>query len=246
MLAWHVVDADTGDVLLSRSPDVVLPTASVAKVLVLAALARALESGEVAAGEMLSRAVTPPVADSGLWHLISVDALPVEDVAVLVGAVSDNWATNVLVERLGLAAVADARLHATALHDLVRDDRSPDDEPTLSTGTAREWTTVLTALHAGTWVSPGADARVLGWLAAGVDHSMVASAWGLDPLVAGAVVNKTGTDDGVRCDVGLATGPARTAAYACLGGGEDGELVAQMRALGTQVRALTDARGDRG
>ena len=56
MLAWHVVDADTGEVLLSRSPDVVLPTASVAKVLVLAALARALEDGEVAADEVLARA----------------------------------------------------------------------------------------------------------------------------------------------------------------------------------------------
>ena len=89
-----------------------LRTASVAKVLLLGGPRPRARGRQVAARRGAARDVTPPVADSGLWHLMAVDALPVEDVALLVGAVSDNWATNVLVERLGLDAVA--RLGARA------------------------------------------------------------------------------------------------------------------------------------
>jgi beta-lactamase class A len=242
-VSWLVVDADTGEELLSHEPDRVLRTASVAKVLVLSALARAIEDGEVDVNEVLSRTATPPVADSGLWHLMAVDALPVLDVALLVGAVSDNWATNVLVERLGLDRVNAFGLQHTALHDVVRDHRGPADPPTLSTGTAREWVQVLVALHRRTWVSAAVSEQVLAWLAAGVDHSLVASPFalgGVDPLVDDAgLVNKTGTDSDVRCDVGLVTGNGRTVAYAGLGNGDAGELVARLRALGERVRVVS-------
>ncbi|MDO9457159.1 serine hydrolase [Nocardioides sp.] len=245
VVSLHVVDAGTGEVLVSEAPDTVLRTASVAKVLVLSALAVALEAGDVAPDEVLSRTVTPRVGDSGLWHLMTTDALPVLDVALLVGAVSDNWATNVLVDRLGHDAVNAFGLRDTGLWDVVRDTRGPSDPPTLSTGTAREWTDVLVALHRRTWVSAAVSERVLGWLAAGLDHSLVASAFALDPLVAdgadGALVNKTGTDTDVRCDVGLVTGPTRVAAYACLGNGDPAVLVPRLRAVGDRVRDLVAA-----
>ena len=224
-----------------------LRTASVAKVLVLTALAEGLESGAVDAGEVLSRTTAPPVADSGLWQHLGVDALPVGDVAVLVGAVSDNLATNVLVSRLGLGVVQAVApregLAATQLWDVVRDERGADDSPTLSTGTAADWCAVFARLHTGTWVSPAVSARVLGWLAAGVDHSLVASAFGLDPLVVGdgddglRVVNKTGADADVRCDVGLVIGPTRAVAYAVLANGP-GDLVTPTRRFGQQLLAL--------
>lgn len=240
----RVVDVDRDLVLLTEGPDVVRRTASVAKVLVLSALASALDDGRVADDELLRRDTTPPVADSGLWHRMSVEALPVRDVALLVAAVSDNWATNVLVERLGLDAVnavaADHRLEHTRLHDVVRDRRDEhDDVPTLSSGTAREWTTVMADLHRGAWVSPSVSRQVLDWLSAGTDHSLVAAAFERDPLVTdGLVVTKTGTDERVRCDVGLVRGPARTLAYAALGNGAPGELVPRLRRIGQQVRDL--------
>ena len=241
-VSWLVLDADTGAELASHEPDRVLRTASVAKVLVLSALARALEAGEVGSEEVLSRTVTPPVADSGLWHRMDVAELPVRDVALLVGAVSDNWATNVLVARLGLGAVNAFGLKNTALHDVVRDHRGPGDPPTLSTGTAREWAGLLVSLHRRTWVSAAVSEQVLGWLAAGVDHSLVASAFGLgglDPLVGDeGLVNKTGTDSDVRCDIGLVTGSARVAAYAGLGNGDPVDLVPRLRALGDELRRL--------
>lgn len=238
-VSFHVVDADTGQELLSEQPDRVRPTASVVKVLVLAALARAIEAGDVAEDEVLRRDATPPVADSGLWHLMGVDALPVADVALLVASVSDNWATNVLVERLGLDAVNDTGLAATRMLDLVRDERGPDDAETVGVGTARELAGVMAALHRGDWVSPGVSARVLDWLASGVDHSLVLAAVGHDPLVVDRqVLGKTGADADVRCDVGLLRRPGRAAAYACLGRGDPPVLVATTRALGAQVLAL--------
>lgn len=239
--AWsvHVVDADSGEVLLSESPDDVVRTASVAKVLVLSALARALEMGEVVADEVLDRTPTPRVRDSGLWHLMSVDTLPVRDVALLVAAVSDNWATNVLVGRLGLAAVNSFGLRETRLLDVVRDERGPEVPPTLSVGTAREWTAVLVALHRGTWVSAAVSEQVLDWLAAGVDHSLVLSAFDRDPLVVdGRAVGKTGADHDVRCDVGIVRGASRTAAYAVLGNGDPASLVPRLRDVGGRVRPL--------
>ena len=62
--------------------------------------------------------------------------------------------------------------------------------------------------------------RVLGWLSLNADLSMVASAFGLDPLShrrpdhGMLLVNKTGTDGGVRTEVGVLRGPRAGVAYA--------------------------------
>jgi beta-lactamase class A len=42
------------------------------------------------------------VEDSGLWYLLDQRDLSVHDLCVLVGAVSDNLATNALVRLVGL------------------------------------------------------------------------------------------------------------------------------------------------
>ena len=61
----------------------------------------------------------------------------------------------------------------------------------------------------GDAVSTSVSSQVLGWLATGVDLSMVGAAFGLDPLAHAvpdrgiSLHNKTGTDAGVRADVGL-------------------------------------------
>src|SRR5690606_13442739 len=130
--------------------------------------------------------------------------LPVADLAVLVAAVSDNLATNVLLRRVGLDAVAatarSVGLRATALHDVVRDVRTPADPPALSSGSAAELAGLFARLAAGAAISAEVSATVNGWLATGTDLSMVAGALGLDPLAHVAadrsvvLRNKTGTD----------------------------------------------------
>jgi beta-lactamase class A len=198
-----------------------------------------------------------PVADSGLWQHLATPELPVVDAACLVGAVSDNWATNALLDLVGLEAVrARARTLApggSMLHDLVRDDRGPRDPPTLSEGCAADWVAVMSGLDAGTVGGPAVSARVLSWLATGVDLSMVASALHLDPLTHTVpdrgvrLWNKTGTDSSARADVGVVRGPAGPVAYAalCTWDRDDDRpraaVMTAMRDLGTLVAELAGA-----
>ena len=124
---------------------------------------------------------------------------------MLVGAFSDNLATNVLLRRVGLAAVQ-ARAVAlgctrSTLLDRVRRRRTPADPPTLSVGTAAELSAVLAALHRGPSSRRRCRPRCCAWLAADADLSMVASAFGLDPLA------HAEPDRGVTC---WSTRPARS------------------------------------
>jgi beta-lactamase class A len=228
-------------VVESGDPDAVLPAASMGKVLLLVTVA----AGGVPLDRPLARTREDAVADSGLWRHLAVDALPAGDLAVLVGAVSDNLATNVLLRAVGLDAVratgAALGLRATGLHDRVRDHRGPEHQPALSTASAAELSRLFADLAAGRVVSPEVSARVLGWLALNTDLSMVASAFGLDPLAHAVVRNKTGTDEGVRADAGVVEGPGGAFAYAALAAWDGGDhvdaVLAAMRALGERLRA---------
>ena len=215
---WSVsaIDARTGDVLVEESADRELPCASLGKILVLIEAARRIHAGSLDPDQLLGRAPEDAVGDSGLWQDLRASLLPAADLCVLVGAVSDNLATNVLLRTLGLDAVsATARaigLEGVTLHDQVRDKRGPGHPAHLATASARGLTRLFARLHRGEIVSPAVSETVLGWLAANSDLSMVASAWGLDPLAHRpadrphlALFNKTGTDRGVRAEAGLVT-----------------------------------------
>ena len=219
-----VKDVRTGEVLLAHRAHEVHRTASIGKLLLLQHVAHGLQDGSLDRTEPLDRRDVAPVADSGLWQHLEVDVLPLHDLAVLVAAVSDNLATNVLVHRVGLPP----SYGTVALHDVVRDHRGPEHPPTLSTGTADGLVDLVADLHP----------QVQAWLRTSTDLSMVASAFALDPLAhAGAdLLSKTGTDSTVRADVGR----AGHLAYAVLAewDGHDlaGEVLHGMRLIGEQIR----------
>jgi beta-lactamase class A len=220
---WSIClrDLTTGEVLAAHEPERILSTASIGKLLLLVALTTAYQRGDVAPDELLERASELEVADSGLWQHLRVARLPVDDLAVLVGSVSDNTATNVLLQRVGLPRVQEAAvslgLEHTALLDRVRSHRTVTEPPHLSVGSAGELSRLCSDL-AGGRLGPDLDR----WLAAGTDTSMVAGAFHLDPLAhvdpdRGVLLrHKTGTDDGVRGDVGWVRGPSAAVGYAVL------------------------------
>ncbi len=223
-ISAHVVDLKSGAVLVAIDDRITLPTASVGKILLLIEVSARMTERDAAGFGIVEKHPTADVADSGIWRHLQAPALPVTDLAALVGALSDNLATNALIRQVGLDAVR-ARaeslgLARTALLDIVRDERGPDDAPHLSVGAASELTGLMTALSRGQVVDRATSERVLGWLAANADLSLVASGFGLDPLAHRevdhglALVNKTGTDAGVRSDVGLLSGPRASVAYA--------------------------------
>ena len=230
-LAWSCVAMDmAGEVVADADGDRTASTASVAKVFVLCEVAERLVDGRLDPAVPISRDLALQVADSGLWQHMAQSELPLVDVALLVAAVSDNWATNTLLDLVGLEASA-ARARAlgcegSGLHDFVRDARGEGDAPRLSTGTARELAEVARRIHVASCGTPvlglsqGAAQLVEGWLAAGVDLSMIPAPLHLDPLahVNGPIRlwSKTGTDVGVRADMGVIWSDKDAVAYAAV------------------------------
>jgi beta-lactamase class A len=219
----------------------VLPTASIGKILLLVEVSARLTERDFTGYGILDKTPRDAVGDSGIWQHLQAPSLPVADLATLVGATSDNLATNVLLRQVGLDAVRTRTeslgLMRTALLDLVRDSRGPDDAPQLSVGSTAELAWLFAALARGEIVDTLTSSRVLGWLSLNSDLSMVASAFGLDPLSHRGtdhgvlLVHKTGTDTGVRSEAGVLRGPRTAVAYAASVQFNDSGLAARLRVL---------------
>lgn len=215
----------TDEPWLSESRDAVLRTASIGKLQLLSLIAELAAAGELDLNDRVRWEDEEFVRDSGLWHALDQRDLSIVDACRLVGAVSDNLATNVLIRHVGLEAIADFatrnELAPMALLDRIRgegrDPSLPGVAETLSKASATSLLRYLRLVHDGTL-----DRRVLEWLGLGSDLSMVAAAFGLDPLAHAEddrgflLINKTGTDSSVRADVGWVTHHGRTVGYAVL------------------------------
>lgn len=254
-LTWSfcVLDAE-GRVIEEEASDTVQPTASIAKIFLLSEAAERIVDGQLDPLARVSRDPRVAVADSGLWQHLAQDSLPLVDICVLVAAVSDNWATNVLLESIGLESVA-ARAEAlgcarSRLHDRVRDVRTSEDPSHLSSGTARELAEVARRIHVAAsggevdGISGDAARLVEGWLLAGVDLSMVAAPFRLDPLAHAdgrlLLWSKTGTDTCIRADMGVAWNDADAVFYAAMATWQPDDHVAdipfeRMHALGARL-----------
>ena len=236
-----VIDLVAGQNLVSIDDRIVLATGSIGKVLLLIEVSARLTAHEFSGYGILDKSPQDAVADSGIWQHLQAPSLPVSDLGALVGATSDNVATNVLLRLVGLDAVR-ARteslgLTRTALLDLVRNSRGPDDAPQLSVGSAAELSWLFGALYRGQVVDQVTSRRVMGWLSLNTDLSMVASAFGLDPLAHRTpahgiqLVNKTGSDSGVRSEAGILQGPRTAVSYAVTVQFRDDSLAKRLRIL---------------
>jgi beta-lactamase class A len=204
--------------VLARLGDVdrVRPVASVGKLLLLGRVASAIAGGEIDPAEQLARSSTQSVADSGLWQHLDAPTLSVHDCCRLVAAVSDNLATNVLLTRVGLESVGayaeSLDVAPFAVLDLIRAVRDDLTPPTFARGSATSMVRFLQLLDAGE-----VPAQVRDWMRLNVDLGLAASTLALDPLAhtdaTPLLHNKTGSDDGVRVDVGTIVLPGRTVHY---------------------------------
>lgn len=237
----RAVDLASDRVLLSVDDHVVMPTASIGKTLLLIEVAAQLEQRQASGLTLLDREARDAVGEAGVWQHLAVPSLPTADLAALVGSASDNLATNVLLRRIGLDAVsartAELGLLRTALLDLVRDRRGPDDAPQLSVGSATELTWLFAALARGEIVDRSVSRRVVQWLSLNSDLTLVAGAFGLDPFAhRGAdhgmlLINQTGTDIGVRSEVGVLRGPRAGVVYTMSTYFDDSELPVRLRVI---------------
>ncbi|MGL4340118.1 MAG: serine hydrolase [Rhodoglobus sp.] len=236
-----VIDVNSGKTLLAIDDRIALPTAGLGKILLLIEVSARMTAHDSSGFGILDKTPRDSIGDAGLWQHLQAPSLPVIDLAALVGANSDNLATNVLLRHIGLDSVR-ARteslgLTRTALLDFVRDSRSPDDAPQLSVGSTTELSWLFGALARHEIVDPLTSQRVLGWLSLGSDLSMVAAAFALDPFSHRGtdhdtrLVNKTGTDIGIRAEAGALRGSERAVAYAVSVQFDDETLGVRMRVL---------------
>jgi beta-lactamase class A len=254
---WAISIRDaSGDEVASCRADNAMEIASIGKLLLLIEVARQCGEGNLTGEELLNRDPTLLVADSGIWQHLHIDALPVQDLCVLIASVSDNMATNVLLKHIGPQRLRELSpslgLTNTAVLDYVRDVRGPADPPTFSTGSASELSRLMSQIARKALVSQAVSEQVNTWLATGVDLSMVASAFGLDPLSHATsgrtffIRNKTGTDTRIRADAGTVGRSSLWFSYAVIANwhtsqpGTVDTALSGMNAIGRILRATIE------
>ncbi|WP_213816069.1 serine hydrolase [Glaciihabitans sp. dw_435] len=237
----NVIDLRTSRVLVGIDDRIVLPTGGIGKILLLIEVAARLTSREFSAYAILDKSPADVAGGAGIWQYLQAPSLPVADLAALVGATDDNLATNALLRHVGLDAVR-ARaeslgLARTALLDRARDVRGPDDAPQVSVGSTAELAWLVGALARGEVVDVTTSERVIGWLSLNSDTSLVASAFGMDPLAHettdhnSLLINKTGSGAGIRAEVGAFRGIRSSVAYSVTVQFSDDELAMRMAVL---------------
>ena len=246
------VDVDSGVTVFRHRPEEELNTASVGKVFLLHRLLTEVDAGTRSLEERVTRRPVEWMDNSGLWYLLQADTLSLYDVAALIGAVSDNAATNTLGRVIGLPVVQQHTralgYERSGLDDIVRWPLPPGAPRTLSHATAEELVRFVTRTATAADLSAASSDTLQRWLGAGMDLSMVAAAFGLDPLAHYYfdrdvwLWNKTGTISTVRADTGLVMSPDRRLAYAVLANWPRGvdardRVLAVMRAAGDELRA---------
>jgi len=106
VLGVAIVDLTTGQKYLLHA-DEVLPTASSIKIAILAELYRQAQQGKIKLGDLYTLQSSDLVAGSGIANAFTpgVTRLAIRDVAALMISVSDNSATNIIIDRIGMENV---------------------------------------------------------------------------------------------------------------------------------------------
>jgi beta-lactamase class A len=165
VVGLSVKDLKTG-ATIEVLPDEPFPQASVIKLAVLYELFRQAEEGRIDLAEVTRPPAARVVGGGVLQYLGPSVSLAWRDVAVLMMGWSDNAATNVLIDRLGMDAV-NRRLDALGLPRTRLRRRMMDLEAARrgeeNVSTPAEMRRLMEAIYAGTGLSPerGRDLRVV-------------------------------------------------------------------------------------
>ena len=106
VLGVAILDLTTGQKYLLHA-DEVLPTASSIKIAILAGLYRQAQQGKIKLGELYTLQSSDLVDGSRIVGVLTpgVTRLTIRDVAALMISVSDNSATNIIIDRVGMENV---------------------------------------------------------------------------------------------------------------------------------------------
>jgi beta-lactamase class A len=224
----------TGE-FVALDPDRVMPTASVIKLAVLAEVLRQDQAGSLSLGEQIVLDESSRVGGSGVLKDLSPGvALSVRDYATLMIVMSDNTATNMLIDRVGGVGAVNRfvgeqlGLETIALHRRVSFTalEPGSSRPLLGEASPRHLMELISLIWQRKLVSPRACEEMLAIL--GRQHFLDQVPRFLDcgllteegtPAKDIAVACKTGMVDGTRADAGLLLLRGRAVSYAVMTAG---------------------------
>ncbi|HUG68717.1 MAG TPA: serine hydrolase [Pirellulaceae bacterium] len=221
-VAVAIRNPKTGEEFLHNA-DLPMPTASLIKFPVMVEAYRQANSGTVDLQEMITLQEDDKVPGSGILtsHFSSGAQLSLRDAIRLMIVYSDNTATNLVLDRIGLQSVGDAmeklEFPHTKIHAKVfRRDTSIFPERSrefgLGSTTAAETIRLYQLLHEGKLGTDEASASMLSDLRACEDKTKLVAL--LPPGT--KVAHKGGAVAKVRCDAGIIEGPASAFAICVL------------------------------
>ena len=114
VVGYAIVDLTSGE-RIGRLENATFPTASAIKLAIVYELFKQAEEGTVRLDQALTLDRKQAVGGTGVLVEMGTPTLSIRDYAVLMVTLSDNTATNVLIDKLGMDRIA-ARMHALGLN----------------------------------------------------------------------------------------------------------------------------------
>lgn len=229
-----------GNTLFSQRPDEVFPAASVIKIPLVMALYADAAEGRLSLEERVP--VGETVGGTGiLGDLRDVRDVSLRDLAMLTIALSDNTATNRLIDRLGVARVDERITEWGCVHTrLARGmfDWDAQRHGLENLAAPSEIAGLLERLVCGELVDRATSDAVIAVLERCQDDAMLRRYLG----TGGRVANKTGTLAATRNDAAIVFGPSRTVVVAAFMR-EVQEPLAAVHVLGLIGRGAARAAG---
>lgn len=224
VVGYQIVDLTTHETVASRLPTAPFPAASTIKLAILYELFRQADAGARPLDAPAPIDAAQIVGGSGVLQHLTTPVLSLRDAAALMIIVSDNTATNVVIDAVGMDAV-NARMRALGLGD-IRLRRKMMDAAAATRGDENVATPAsLCRIAELLWRGEGLTAesreaarRMLSRVSGQIRRAV-------PPRV--TVASKTGTLDGVRAEAAVVDVPGRPFALAVmttyLARDEDGE-----------------------
>jgi len=206
-VGYSVIDLDDGD-RISRRGDETFPTASLIKVGILVTLYDQVAKGKISLDDLVTVLKIDQVPGSGIVQFLhNGTELSIHDAAWLMITLSDNTATNLILDRIAIRPMWDKMeslgLHHTKVHAKVfkRNTSVAMDSSVkygLGVTTPNEMAHLFELIAAGKAVNPQADSAMLYILEHNEDQTLLQRY--LDGVRA---AHKTGVDDAVRTECSL-------------------------------------------
>jgi beta-lactamase class A len=200
VMGYVVVDLQSGE-RFERLPDEIFPLASTIKLAILYELFKQADEGRLNLDEVRPLERRHVVGGSGVLTQLTAPAMPLRDYAILMVVLSDNTATNLLIDAVGMENVT-RRMNTLGMKTLLLRRKMIDAEAARrgdeNVGTPSDLARLLTAIYRSEGLTRASSDAIIEILRKPKTSALRDGVPGNVP-----VANKTGTLEGVAADAGI-------------------------------------------